>query len=273
MEIDASKCKKCGLCLKVCLPQVIDLEKAQIHRGCIYCGHCMAVCPHDAILSDGKMGEKIQEANINSDNFRNLLYNRRSHRSFVEKEISEEILQDMVDVLRYSPTGHNTQKVYMSVITGKKNIKKLSDDIYQTFQAKLSKINSFTAPFLGLFLGKKLIRKLRKLKKFFLRYEQGEDIFCYNAPCVFIFHAPKSVTPSMDCNIWASFASLHAETYGLGTCFHGYLCFAFDKNTKLKKEWKIPPTHKVYSAFLMGYPKTKFIRKVVRQEPKVTWIS
>jgi hypothetical protein len=40
-------------------------------------------------------------------------------------------------------------------------------------------------------------------------------------------------------------------------------------NSKFKKMCKIPKNHRIYSTFLIGYPKYSFKREVLREKSKI----
>ena len=62
VTVDAERCNACGLCVRVCkgAPLYLDPESGRVLVdqsrvfGCIACGHCMVVCPHDAITVRGR---------------------------------------------------------------------------------------------------------------------------------------------------------------------------------------------------------------------------
>lgn len=52
--VDTNKCKKCEQkpCVYVCPAELYKLENGEIifnYEGCLECGSCRIVCPHDAI--------------------------------------------------------------------------------------------------------------------------------------------------------------------------------------------------------------------------------
>ncbi|MCK4243999.1 MAG: electron transfer flavoprotein subunit alpha [Candidatus Omnitrophica bacterium] len=60
IKILNKKCNGCGLCLKSCLFDAIELinKKAKIKENCNFCGVCVDACPAEAIVLEKKAGRK-----------------------------------------------------------------------------------------------------------------------------------------------------------------------------------------------------------------------
>ena len=64
--IDLEKCNNCEECIDICVRRNyrIDDGQNQIYfddsRDCILCGHCISVCPENAIIYEN-MGDKAME--------------------------------------------------------------------------------------------------------------------------------------------------------------------------------------------------------------------
>jgi len=273
--INKNKCNLCGRCKNVCLLNCINIDDLSINmESCFKCYHCMAICPNGAIEFDGVVSNKINSYKIRSNDFKNFILSKRSHRNYLNKEVTKELLLELADLLRFSPTGTNSQNVYMTILSTRDKVKKLADMVMKYYMI-LSAIflNIIFIPFLFIILGIKKTLKLNNLKKELKRYKDGEDILTFNVPSVFIFHAPKRIsTPDQDCIIASTIGTIYAELKGLATCFNGFLVYGINANSKIKKYLEIPKDHKVYSAFLLGYPKYKFIREVIREEAKINII-
>ena len=60
IRINEDKCTGCGLCVSVCKDFSFKIENQKVKLadnplfGCIACGHCMAICPSDAIAVYGR---------------------------------------------------------------------------------------------------------------------------------------------------------------------------------------------------------------------------
>lgn len=57
VEFDYATCTKCGMCIKICPADSLELDdenkpvlRKHPYNQCIFCGCCSAVCPVDAII-------------------------------------------------------------------------------------------------------------------------------------------------------------------------------------------------------------------------------
>lgn len=271
--VDSGKCIKCNLCNKVCVSNLIDLEKNQVDsEDCSRCFHCLAVCPQEAITFQGELPGSLEEPFIDDGDFERFIQQRRSCRNYLGKDIPEELLKKIAGITRYSPTGTNTQKVHVTILKSREKVEQFANTM-MTFYHKFFKvaINKFTYPFFRIIVGKDKAIRAFKTKRFFKRFFDGDDVLTYNAPSLFIFHIDTrdSSTPSDDCIIASTISNLYAESLGLASCFNGFIVYGLNLYKKLKKDLNIPLHHKVYSTFLLGYPNVKFKRKVFREETRI----
>lgn len=121
IRVDYDKCIKCKMCIKDCFPENITFEdeKIRIKGECMMCGHCVAVCPTNAITFEGYEETKdLKELNskIEPETFLNFVKSRRSIRHFKDKKIDKDIIERLLEIGRYSPTGANIQDVKYYVI-------------------------------------------------------------------------------------------------------------------------------------------------------------
>ena len=102
------------------------------------CGHCVAICPTKAISFEGyEDSEELKNLNYNieADTFLNFVKARRSIRHFKEKKIEKKIIEKLLEVGRFSPTGANIQDVNYFVI---------QDELEKFKEAIWEGLNNFT---------------------------------------------------------------------------------------------------------------------------------
>ena len=116
----------CGLCSQVCIRENITIIEGKAKElgnpNCFLCGHCIGVCPKDCIrlIKYENCEDKIQVYSknkpISSNEFLDLLKNRRSIRWFKDKKINKETFSKLFEVAYYSPSAQNIQDVEFVVI-------------------------------------------------------------------------------------------------------------------------------------------------------------
>jgi Nitroreductase len=124
IKIDQEKCVGCGACVEDCFPNDIVLKEdkaAPLNRTCIKCGHCIAICPVDAVsISDYDMAEvkdyQTDSFDITPDNLLNYIKFRRSVRQFTDQPIEKEKIEQIIEAGRFTPTGSNSQNVSYIVV-------------------------------------------------------------------------------------------------------------------------------------------------------------
>jgi len=127
VEIDEDACVGCGSCAKVCVAKVIEVkEKATlVHPDfCIGCTQCTAVCPTRAIHgikrpnAAAEQPEPVPTEDFGDKNpfmpFEDLARHmaaRRSIRRFKDEIPSRELLEKLLQAVRYAPTGCNARRL------------------------------------------------------------------------------------------------------------------------------------------------------------------
>jgi nitroreductase/NAD-dependent dihydropyrimidine dehydrogenase PreA subunit len=283
IHIDKEKCNECGFCASVCFPcfsRENNTVQCDSEELCIQCGHCIAVCPADAIVHKKMDMDAFKQLDVKgkleTQAFISFLQRRRSYRNFREKEVPRRILETLIDVCRYAPTGSNNQKVEIMVIQNKKKIRKLSDMTASYFTNILSsqrdRANKLRA--VGKEAGAEhdaLVQSLKK-KRVEKRLSFEIDPIFHEAPTVIIFHSnPETGTPKDNCVLAAHSMALTALTMGLGTCYIGLFEIAANNHPLVEEELNLPTGNKVYSVLILGYPKYNFIKTVYRNPINVIW--
>lgn len=285
VTVDQETCTGCGLCVLRCARCFSDNDgeiygNANIDN-CNLCGHCVALCPVDAIeqheMDMSNFTDYGEPASIDTDIFIQFLRERRSHRHFKDEPIPREALETLVDVCRYAPTGSNVQSVKLIVAEDQDKIKRYSDltiDYFMTLsEPARERLLALDAE------GKQDTEEYTIVKRtmergdlFDLARKSGMDPILYRAPAVMFFYsASVTSTPKDNCVIASTTAALTARTMGLEACYIGLIEFAANNYPPLQAELGLPPDNKLFSVLVVGYPELEFLKAVDRKPIGVRW--
>jgi nitroreductase/NAD-dependent dihydropyrimidine dehydrogenase PreA subunit len=280
-------CIGCRKCVDVCPRYLFRLEdkKAVITEfdPCHDCGHCIALCPVDAIEHQRLNLTSLDEdfplvgKQLTYDEVIEVIRQRRSIRLFSNQKISRDQISKLIQLGRYAPTGHNSRKVCYTIIDGRDEVLFLLENMIELFKKLKSQLNSPFWMILVTLLGKresymKAKANLYRLNSHIYHWEKGIDKVFHNSSTLILIHAAKDVpSPIEDCNIAAQNISLGAPTLGLGSTFIGYLHKSWYYSKKIKKIIDLPSNHLLHACLAIGKPKHKFRRLVSRPEPVVVY--
>ncbi|NHK31922.1 MAG: 4Fe-4S dicluster domain-containing protein [Asgard group archaeon] len=286
--INRDLCTGCKTCFELCPRDCFEFDSENksvfVSDRCHDCGHCISACPDRAIQhrdfppEDYQLiGDFFDSSSKNGEQMYYSLKSIRSTRKFLKKPIEKEILTKLIDVTRFSPTGHNTQNVELTVISDLKIIQSLKDESAKTIISILKKIDSSIFVFFARLIGKgNLIRKAGGTRPRFVRmlkgFQEGKDYLFHGAPTIVVFHTKKKAyVPEDNCTLAACYLSVLANNYGLGVSFIGYLTYYAKYNSKILDILEIPKENKIHQVVIVGYPKHKFRTFVSRKPSKVNW--
>jgi nitroreductase/NAD-dependent dihydropyrimidine dehydrogenase PreA subunit len=269
--IQPEKCTRCQKCAKDCPSKAIDLTDYTIDSTCIHCGHCVAICPEMAVMPDQGEIIPLEKVSVSGEDFRNLSASIRTCRSYSKKEVSEEVLMELVENMKHCPSASNKRELQITVIRTPELIQQMNDATEQTLLKTLGLLSILPIRLIAsLFIPSKELSYLLKYRtKFMAQKKVNTSIVCHHAPAVMLFHAPKS-TFSMsgeDAYIWATYTSIYANTLGLGTCFNGFIVQAMKRSKTMRKQVGLPEEHQIHAALLIGYPKVNYRNETSRRKP------
>jgi len=263
-------------CVNDCPSNAIDIEEGSINSSCIHCGHCVAICPESTVYPDTEAIKKIQPSTLSAGDFQDLSANIRTCRSYLKKEVDDEMLNSLIENMKHYPSASNARPLEIVILKTDNVIQKINDRTAQKLISTLKLISSpLLMPILNALAPKMNISGLNNYKKQFIaRQKPGSSQVCHHAPSVMLFHAPVSKygMAGADAYIWSTYTSIYANTLGLGTCFNGFITNAMDRSKAMRKEFGIPIGHKVYAALLLGHPKVKYTNEVSRVRPEAVYI-
>ena len=116
VQIDLEKCIGCGLCAADCVAVNIEMNenKAHVKKECFKCGHCVAICPAGAVTLPEYDMTEVEEYDKESfdlkpENVLHAVKFRRSVRSYKNKKVEQEILEQILQAGRFTATAKKTQ--------------------------------------------------------------------------------------------------------------------------------------------------------------------
>ena len=262
IEIDKKKCVQCGLCVKDCISECIQMDEENYPKmthpaRCLKCQHCLAICPKGALSFNGK-NPKDSEA-VNYDDLLTLIKSRRSIRHFNNDEIPEETFEKLKEMLHYVPTGCNSHALHFSIVEKR--------EVMDVIRSKVNKnlIKAISNPVFST-VGKKFIHYKEALEK-------GEDIIFRGAPHIVVVSSPITAPCApQDPIIALSYLELYAQHLGLGTCWCGYGEICVKIFPEISEILEIPRGYVPIYTMLLGIPDVKYARTIQPEQYMISEI-
>ena len=268
ITIDESKCRRCGFCARACPVGIVALGEGfpttgfpttieKIERGCITCGHCVAACPTGS-LSHCRM--KPEECTPLDPGWRltpgqvgQLIKGRRSIRNFRPETLEPDVVTELLDIVRYAPTGMNSQTVSWKVILDEQEVQFLSLAVIEWLRTLEGD-------------------QVYSVKGMLKAWEMGRDPILRKAPALIVAHgAADDPMASASAMIALATLDLAALPFGLGTCWAGFLYQAALSSYGVATALGLPPGQRMYGGLMIGYPEFEYARIPPRNPARVIW--
>lgn len=259
LVVDDKSCIHCGLCIKDCPNDVLLMDNGKpiiSHEpigDCIECQHCLAVCPTGALSVFGLNPQKsiplLQGTIPNRQQIKTLIRGRRSVRQYHNKNVSEEVIGDLLADVAHAPTGCNDRALDFLVIDDCVEMQKLRETIVALVEAGIN--------------AKRQIPDF--LTSAVASYRQnGTDAFFRGSPHLLVVSAGDSAScGKQDVIISLAYFELLAQCAGLGTTWCGMLDFAAAAIPEIRETLGIKENTPFYS-MMFGHPAVKYSRTVQR---------
>ncbi len=267
--VDETKCKRDAICANECPMGIIKVKDdtgfPELVSGgeqvCLECGHCVAVCPHDALSHDQIPVEECPVIDsglvIDERQAVQFLRSRRSIRFFKDEPPDKATIQRLIEIARYAPTAGNAQLVEWLVLTDRGKIKEMAGTAVDWMRTVLEKTPQSAPPYMPV-----VIRS----------WDMGFDAVLRDAPVLVVASAPKEAGNGMvDVTLSLSYFELAAPTLGLGTCWAGLLQGALLSSSAAREALGLPKGHPYHYPMMVGRPKSTYHRLPQRKPPRITW--
>jgi len=272
ITIDQDLCTHCESCVDACVARIFESSGDSIAltdpARCLMCGHCMAICPADAIhlpaLDPGEF-EPIQKLSDSPDPERlmGLFRRRRSVRRYQNRPVEREKVVKIIEAGRFAPTGGNRQPFRFSVVQTPDVLQSIKKTVIDGFVERTARDHgSLTGK---LKRGQALSAAEEMQHAFAERWrekardlDRGVDGLLFDAPAlVSLYVPPELATFTTEAGLVGMQMVLMADALGLGTCFIGWIAGASvgigNSLPEVKRAMRIPENCVISLAFVVGY--------------------
>lgn len=276
LRIDTTKCKRDNICVAECPVRIILASNEggvpSMRIGgesiCIECGHCVSVCPWDALelepISRGmceEIADRGKELGFTTEQAVQFLKTRRSIRTFRSNAVPTETLQAILDTLRFAPSAKNAAPVYWVMMENKEKVRQVVELCIE-WMTEIREKKPEAAKKYGV---AGIIAAWKRNKV---------DLILHGAPHVLISYTlGDSLWNRIDASIALEYAELAAHAYGIGSCFAGFFTRALMMSEKVRALCSIPEDAEVHGAQMLGYPVYRYRMIPYRAPVAVTWIK
>ena len=264
LNLDQSKCNSCGSCVSNCPLGHVEMNnypQTIPETSCSSCGHCEAGCSEGAINISGPNLEPPLvniSSKISPEDMGNYMRNRRSIRNYKKNTIPRKTIEEVMDIVRFAPSGVNQQPINWIIIEDPEKVKVLAGLCIQWME-KLVESNSPLAQLLPM-------KSLIKVSK------TGSDPILRGAPHVFIANAQDSQGSAVTDGVIAlSHLELALPSFDLGSCWAGFLKMASDYKP-IREFLGLKENELFIGALMVGYPDCTFYRVPKREKLSVKYI-
>lgn len=261
IHIDKDACIGCGLCVKDCIAKNITLSDghAEPYFDCFLCGHCVAICPQNAItIEEYDMDDVkpyVPEAfQLSPEILLSAIKYRRSIRHYTPEPVSEAAIDRLVQAGRYTATAKNTQGCRFIIV--QEQLDTLKSLIWGHIGKAIEAANNTeTFP--------PQLEDYRRFYRDHKRHPENDYLF-RNAPAVVIICAQNPV----DAALAAQNMELMAVSLGLGVLYNGYLNRAIIDSPECL-EWLETTDQPPQVTMLLGHPAVHYARTAPRRKVDV----
>jgi len=291
VRIDYSACTACELCGQVCPNRAmvkgsdgrITLRPGRIAL-CISCGQCMAICPTKAIVVDGLDYDRdffdLADPPLSGHPFFDLIATRRAIRTFQDRPVPPELLQQVVQAISLAPPSFPPVKTELVVVQDPALVRQslpLMVDMYERLLQALA--NPVARIVIRHRAGRDTFHTLEDhvvplMQSRLPELKSGaEDTITRGAPAMILFHASRTAENyQTDLAIALTYGFLAAHALGLGATPIDLIPPAIEKDPDLRRLLSIPESNRAVAALILGYPRIRYRRGIARELKSVQWL-
>ncbi len=262
-NLNESKCNSCGTCSSLCPTGSIQMNQyphQSPDSSCISCGHCEAGCEGGALqINNPNLEPPLTNisSKISPEELGAYMRNRRSIRNYKNKLVSPDTIKEVMDIVRYAPTGMNSQPVKWVILENPSKVKELSSICIDWMKKEVENDSPLS--------------QYVPMESLITVWNTGIDPILRGAPHVFIATASDS-SATVDGIIALSHLELALPAFGLGACWAGYLKMAATGYEKVNKFLNLKDDSFI-GALMVGYPESKYFRIPKRNKVDIRFLD
>jgi ferredoxin len=272
LTIDLEACIGCGQCASDCPAMIITMEQnlptiaPDLEQFCIRCLHCVAICSEAALsITDYRPedGEVLIPENLpRPPQLAALIKGRRSVRNYQDKNVDQQLINQLLTVACHAPSGHNDRELLYTLVDHKGVMFDLREEAIAGLEKRIAE-NSLPA---GTEMFVDIVAAWRS---------SGTDILFRGAPHLLVVSAlEESASPLQDCLIALTTFELYAVSCGLGTLWNGLATLTISELLpSLRERLAIPADHTIGYAMGFGLPAIRYPRAIDRGTPQINRVG
>lgn len=281
ISIDKSKCIECRACATACSPQLFDIidDKVVIARpnSCFVCGHCVAICPVDAISHSSFGADKvhtIEKPKVDAQELLQLIRLRRSNRTFSNKEIPQESLDMIIEAAFRAPTASNIQGLKFMLIQDRATLDGVIDGTLGYFKRLLTLIDNPIVRPIATAVSPTIKKYIGTFNRAIENRQIGKDPILRNSNTLLLIYTDKSLQFGRDdANLAYQNASLMAETLGVSQVYTGFVCMVARRSNIINKVLGLDKKYQIQAGMMLGIPKWRFNKYIDKKEIDFTTVT
>ena len=267
-EVDNLRCTRDERCVAECPARILEMDGSgpvMVAGGeeiCIRCGHCVAVCPEEAVtlsfLSPSQCLVLDRDILPGPEGTEMVLRSRRSIRSYRRQGLDRNILEKGLAVAAAAPTGSNRQLVKWLVLAEREQVETVTRHVADWMRYVVANHPEVAGPL--------------NMERIIADYDKGVDRICRSAPQLIFAYADKAVgVGAADCHTALAYLELILPSLGGGSCWAGYVTFAASQWPPLTDYLGLGEPFRIHGGVMAGVPKHSYHRIPVRNRPDITY--
>ncbi|MCP4686469.1 MAG: nitroreductase family protein, partial [Desulfobacterales bacterium] len=209
-----------------------------------------------------------------------LMQSRRSCRNYRPREVSRDLLEDLVKIGASAPSGTNSQRWSFTILPTRRAVMALGRRLHGFFKRLNRTAESAWLRKLLKLVGKGELDAYHRdhypsVEEALAEWEKEEidRLFHGATAAIVVGSRPGASCPMEDALLAAQNILLAAHALGLGSCLVGYAVAAMEKDANLKRFIGLEKDETVYAFIALGLPDETYARPAGRKKIPIRWFE